>query len=38
MREDRLLGKSSECGTKRKRISKRKVEINMRKKVWGKEM
>ena len=31
-REDRLLGKSSECDTKKKkRISKRKVEV----KVWG---
>jgi hypothetical protein len=37
MREHRFLGKSSECDTK-KRMSNREVEINMRRKVLGKEM
>jgi len=32
MREDRLLGKSSESDTK-KGITKRKVKVNMRRKV-----
>jgi hypothetical protein len=35
LREDRLLGESSERDTK-KGISKKKVEVNMRRKVKGK--